>query len=70
MVINNSIRSRFVPLPDDTEYTLTEVVDRLPLPQVVTFVGEEFKKVLTTDLLEAANSTYKLPSMISSFRDF
>jgi hypothetical protein len=29
VVINNSIRSRFVPLQDDTEYTLTEVVDRL-----------------------------------------
>jgi hypothetical protein len=43
-------------LPDDTEYTLTEVVDRLPLPQFVSFVGEDFKKVLTTDLLEAVDN--------------
>jgi hypothetical protein len=39
-----------------TEYTLTEVVNRLPLPQFVTFVEEEFKKVLTTDLLEAVEN--------------
>ena len=70
VVINNSIRSRFVPLPDDTEYTLTEVVDRLPLPQVVTFVGEEFKKVLTTDLLEAVDNVQSFAGCVKLNRVF
>ena len=70
VVINHSIRSRFVPLPDDTEYTLTEVVDRLPLPQFVSFVGEDFKKVLTTDLLEAVDNVQSFTGCVKLNRVF
>jgi hypothetical protein len=70
VVINNAIKSRFVPLPDDTEYTLTEVVDRLPLPQFVTFVGEEFKQVLTTDLLEAVDNVQSFTGCVKLNRVF
>jgi hypothetical protein len=70
VVINNSIKSRFVPLPDDTEYTLTEVVNRLPLPQFVTFVEEEFKKVLTTDLLEAVENVQSFTGCVKLNRIF
>jgi hypothetical protein len=70
VVINNSIKSRFVPLPDDTEYTLTEVVNRLPLPQFVTFVEEEFKNVLTTDLLEAVDNVQSFTGCVKLNRIF
>jgi hypothetical protein len=57
-------------LPDDTEYTLTEVVNRLPLPQFVTFVEEEFKKVLTTDLLEAVENVQSFTGCVKLNRIF
>lgn len=70
VVINNSIKSRFVPLPDDTEYTLIEVVDRLPLPQFVTFVADEFKKLVTTDLLEAVDNVQSFTGCVKLNRVF
>lgn len=71
VVISNSIKSRFIPLPDDTEYTLMEVVDRLQLPQFVSFVKDEFlQKVLTTDLLEAVDNVQSFTGCVKLNRVF
>ncbi|XP_052777334.1 uncharacterized protein LOC128214745 isoform X2 [Mya arenaria] len=42
----------FKTLPDDNEYTLTDVVERLKLPQIVAFVDDYIHKVCTQDLVE------------------
>lgn len=70
VVLNNSVKGRFVPLPDETEYTLTDVIDKLPLPQFVRFVEDEFEKVLTTDLQSAVENVQAFTGCVKLKRVF
>lgn len=70
VILKQDMRGRFIPLPDDKEYTLKEVVDTLPLPQYVKFVEDEFEKVLTTDLQSAIDNVQTFTGCVKLTRVF
>ncbi|XP_045158952.2 uncharacterized protein LOC123524665 isoform X2 [Mercenaria mercenaria] len=45
-------RGKFRTEEDKNEYTMKEAIDRYSLPQIVSFVDDEIKRVYTQDLLE------------------
>lgn len=58
LCLSENTGGQFLLLPDTTEYTLQDVINKFPFPQFVTFLDEEFPLLVTKDLQEAvANIT-------------
>ncbi|XP_050403568.1 uncharacterized protein LOC126819503 [Patella vulgata] len=51
--IPSTLKGQFQVLPDEDEYSLQEVIDRFPLPQIVQFGETLSREVVSDDILEA-----------------
>ncbi|XP_052257644.1 uncharacterized protein LOC127862522 isoform X2 [Dreissena polymorpha] len=58
--ISSATKTVFRAQPDITEYTIREVIDRFKLPQVVTFIDDEIRRVYTQDLIEGIENMRKI----------
>ncbi|XP_052776405.1 uncharacterized protein LOC128214148 isoform X2 [Mya arenaria] len=50
--------------PDETEYTIKEVIDRFKMPQVVKFVDDQIRKIYTQDLVEGIENMHTITEML------
>ena len=59
IILNSNQKGHFLTVPDDEQYTLTEVIERFELPQNVQFLDIDFQAVCNEDLDDAIENIKK-----------